>query len=288
MSFFSPVSKLRLLREIFRILLKMPRSRNQGDPPAIPQSVVAELFQEGLDKITSEIKNAAISVCNANLRPDFVFFGKPSESAIFYFRKLAAFKKNNNLSDADIFKFIPKTLKGNAEIWYQGLELARQLTWDIFQSDFLSKFLPKEQQREVTRQLMNCRQGYNETAQDFLYRVQALNLQLIVPMESDFMLDVTLRGLTVKFRTAVDPTIHNSMDILESRLLYLQGIFSEERSAVSSPTHSNVHKPLDPRAKQFHPVGSNISSNNFQRHRYFCEFCKRSGHTIDFCQKRKN
>lgn len=281
----------------------MPRRQS-----AVPDTNLFEILQEGIGQITQEIRAAASSYRSTNVRPDFVFFGKSSDDAAGYLRKLRAFKLNYDLQNEDILRILPRTLKGHADLWYQGLSQSEMLTWDSFQAEFLDKFLPRSKQREIIRQIMNAKQGDREPALDYLYRVKAFILQLLVPVEKDILLDSILKGLLPNYRTAVDPTTHDTIDLLETRLSYLQEIFSDlsisntksngnpnsqqgatqVQSQPPNIKHQNSNyqrqRGLNPNAASFQSTNRNTGQRNSNR--FQCGYCKKLGHEERFCYQK--
>lgn len=281
----------------------------------MPQVGIASVIQESVGVLAQEIRSAAISFNNSNLKPDFVFLGKQNDDAATYLRKLRLFKSSSNLTDEEILRYIPRTLKQNAEIWFQGFLEATNVTWVIFQEELINKFLPKDKQRAIVRQILNAKQMTSEGPIDFIYRVKALALQLVTPLDQETLLDSVLNGLTSDYKLAVDPSIQTTMDLLETRLGYLQGVFAEKSKFGQVPRTSQVNQNSSSRqstdiffsenqqALQPNHSGHSVNSQknlhvpNFQdntSNRYagysrpFCNLCKRAGHTANRCYNQGN
>lgn len=133
------------------------------------------------------------------------------------------------------------------------------------------------------------------------------------PLSDDLLLDSILKGLSYKYKVAVDPSIQTTIDLLETKLTYLEGVFAEEvprrnqslqlqnfprQDPPFQNTYSSVRfqdQPaiqnhdrrhgLNPNSAEFQPGRASFYNTNS---RPFCEFCRKAGHNEQSCYRKNS
>lgn len=222
-------------------------------------NLTGEQFSELLQAINqSNQRLGSFSSCTAR------FNGERSSTKVEEFlAAVLTFKAVEKISDSDAINGMPMVLEGDAAEWWQGVKSKAEAFSDVVHM-LRQAFSPPKPSWRIYVEIFESKQQRNEPTDTFIRRKRALFSQLTnVPAEAD-QLDIVFGLLHLQIRDRV----------CRERIVDFDGLLKEAREAEMS---------LNERRSQVVNADPQRSSGPVR-----CSFCRKKGHTVESCFKRKN
>ena len=197
-------------------------------------------------------------------------------------------------------------LRGPAQDWYDGLAVGK--TWDEIKTEFLNRFTDDKDKYLKRIDAENLKRQADENIKSYIYRVvKVVDLGWSGSSENERKqkyIDFFLRGLAPPAlkQNAYQRKIEHpaeSWDDLKTHVINKDLSYSISTSMTgiqSGPSDSRISgleeqvRLLTEQLKE-NKINATYDPNNprdKQNFTRFCKYCKKSGHTIKFCFKKKN
>ncbi|KAI5634010.1 hypothetical protein NE865_13260 [Phthorimaea operculella] len=233
-------------------------------------NLTQEQFQQLLASIGGTRKGT-MSSCKAS------YSGRKDREAVEAFiTALQVFKKIEKISDADALAGLPLVLHEDAAVWWQGAKNSVK-TWAAFEEALRSTFAPKKPEFLIYLEACSVKQSADTSTDEFISRKRMLFSEL--PEDEKFtdkqQLNIVFGLLNLKIRDRVAREKVKDFDDLLKQARSVEALLKEKETDETQPEYTSNELP-------------NSKSDLRKKKSKRCNFCKKLGHVLEECRKRKS
>lgn len=197
---------------------------------------------------------------------------KDRETVEAFLTAVQVFKSLEQVSESDALAGLPLLLRDEAAKWWQGVKDDIS-SWSQFEATLRKTFAPKKPEYVIYLEICGEKQGTDVLTDAFVMKKRLLFSEL--PRDEQLsekqQIDITYGLLNLKIRDKVPRDKIKTFDELLTQARTVEALCKEKATEESSSTNSILSAPVaPPRTKKSR-----------------CNFCKKIGHVIDECRKRK-
>ncbi|XP_063634910.1 activity-regulated cytoskeleton associated protein 2-like [Cydia splendana] len=236
-------------------------------------NLTQEQFQQLLANIGSSRKGSMTS-CKATYNGR-----KDRETVEAFLTAVQVFKKLENITDSDALAGLPLILRDEAAVWWQGSK-SIVITWAKFEEALRNTFAPKKPVYEIYLEACGTKQGPGVSTDDFVTKKRMLFSELPSDevLNQKQQLNITYGLLNLKIREKVPIEEVKDFDDLLKQARSAEALLKEKALGEGKKESS------DKTAETFK---SDNSAPSRAKKASRCNFCKKLGHVIEECRKRK-